>query len=317
MGYLCRSEGARDEAVTESTSEDKRRAWRRWHLFLEHIELLDDDFLEGFDIEERPIILGAFAQAIREAKFSHDRFKRLAEGTVRATVDYVASTFQDFSQRDSRKNSTGQTSRILSRQYRGYRNTDPAVKQQKAIPVCVVRQVGQSRASLKDIAAGQLSPGAFYFAMRSCKYLKVTAKIENRQTKLLCIRNIRFFNRNCLVEHDDPRLCMSLSVSITFEFQKNDKRNDTVTMHRAGDAYMCPVVAWAAVVQRILSYPGTRPETTVNTMYDPKTKRFSYLTSDDLRIRLRAAIVVIGEDKLGIKAEDIGTHSVRSGSAMT
>eukprot|EP00978_Attheya_sp_CCMP212_P040904 scaffold228306_cov32-Attheya_sp.AAC.1 len=117
--------------------------------------------------------------------------------------------------------------------------------------------------------------------MRSCEYLKVTAKIENRRTKLLCIIiiNIRFFNRNCLVEHDDPRLCMSLSVSITFEFQKNDERNDTVTMHQTGDAYMCPVVAWAAVVQRILSYPGTGPETTVNTMYDPETKKFSYLTT--------------------------------------
>ena len=152
--------------------------------------------------------------------------------------------------------------------------------------------------------------------MRSCEYLKVSTKVEDRRTKLLCVMNFRFFNRNCLVEHEDPRLCMALSVSITFEFQKNDERNDTVTMHRTGDSYMCPVVAWAAVIQRILSYPGTGPTTTVNTMYDPDTGTFSYLTSDDLRIRLRAAVIVIGEDKLGIKAEDIGTHSVRSGSAM-
>jgi len=99
--------------------------------------------------------------------------------------------------------------------------------------------------------------------------------------------NFRFFNRNCLVEHEDPRLCMALSVSITFEFQKNDERNDTVTMHRTGDSYMCPVVAWAAVIQRILSYPGTGPTTTVNTMYDPDTGTFSYLTSDDLQIHLQ------------------------------
>eukprot|EP00978_Attheya_sp_CCMP212_P019781 scaffold55737_cov58-Attheya_sp.AAC.5 len=110
---------------------------------------------------------------------------------------------------------------------------------------------------------------------------------------------------------------MSLSVSITFEFQKNDERDDTVTMHRTGGSYMCPVVAWATVVQQILSYPGTGPKTTVNTMYDPGTKKFSYLTSDDLQIRLvSAAVVVIGEDKLGIKAIGIGTHSFRSGSAM-
>jgi hypothetical protein len=110
---------------------------------------------------------------------------------------------------------------------------------------------------------------------------------------------------------------MSLSVSITFEFQKNDEQNDTITMHRTGDAYMCPVAAWAAVVQQILSYPGTGPTTTVNTMYDPETKEFSYLIINDLRNRLHAAVIVIGKDKLGIKqAEDIGTHLDRSGSAM-
>eukprot|EP00978_Attheya_sp_CCMP212_P022212 scaffold65998_cov58-Attheya_sp.AAC.2 len=134
---------------------------------------------------------------------------------------------------------------------------DPAIKQQTAIPVCVIRKVSHNCASIKDVASGQLSSGAFYFAMRSCEYLKVTTKVENRRSKLLCIININihFFNQNCLVEHNDPRLCMSLSVSITFEFQKNDERNDTVTMHQTGDHFMCPVVVWAAVVQCILWYP--------------------------------------------------------------
>jgi hypothetical protein len=151
---------------------------------------------------------------------------------------------------------SGHTSRLLSWQYRGYRNVDPMIKQQKAIPVCVICKVGYNHAcSIKEVASGQLSSGAFYFTMRSCEYLKVTTKVENRQTKLLCIINIRFFNRNCLGEHNDPRLYMSRSISITFEFQKNDERNDIVTMHRTGDHLMFPIVAWAAVVQHVLSYP--------------------------------------------------------------
>jgi hypothetical protein len=229
----------------------------------------------------------------------------------------VASTFQDFSQRDPRKNETGQTSRLLSRQYRGYRNKDPKTKQQKALPVCVIRQVGRNKDTIKDVAAGQLAPGAFYFAMRSCEYSKVSAKAENRRTKLLRLKNIRFFNRNALVAHHDPRLNMSMSVSITFEFQKNDERDDTVTMHRTGDSYMCPVVSWAAVVQRILSYPGCGPESPVNTLYCSLTLKFSFLSSDDMRIRLRAAVVVVGEAKLGFTADEVGTHSLRSGAAMS
>ena len=31
---------------------------------------------------------------------------------------------------------------------------------------------------------------------------------------------------------------------------------------------------------------------------------------------LQAAVVSIGEEKLGFKKEDIGTHSIRSGAAM-
>eukprot|EP00978_Attheya_sp_CCMP212_P022211 scaffold65998_cov58-Attheya_sp.AAC.1 len=47
-----------------------------------------------------PIILGAFAQAIRKAQFSQNTYTQLVEGTVKATINHVASTFQDFSQRD-------------------------------------------------------------------------------------------------------------------------------------------------------------------------------------------------------------------------
>jgi hypothetical protein len=51
-------------------------------------------------------------------------------------------------------------------------------------------------------------------------------------------------------------------------------------------------------------------------MYEPLTETFSSLSSEDVRIRLRAAAAVLGEAFLGFKPEDIGTHSLRSGAAM-
>jgi hypothetical protein len=44
--------------------------------------------------------------------------------------------------------------------------------------------------------------------------------------------------------------------------------------------------------------------------------RITQITSNQIRTKLRAAAASIGEDALGFKIEDIGCHSLRSGSAM-
>eukprot|EP00978_Attheya_sp_CCMP212_P023020 scaffold69703_cov50-Attheya_sp.AAC.1 len=89
-------------------------------------------------------------------------------------------------------------------------------------------------------------------------------------------------------------------------------------MHCTNDPYLCPVLAWwASIVARILSYPAdTGPDSPVNLMYDPSTSRFTSLTNDDVCMRIRAAATVLGEAKLDFKPEDVGTHSLRSGTAM-
>jgi hypothetical protein len=89
-------------------------------------------------------------------------------------------------------------------------------------------------------AIGQLTTLAIFFAMRSCKYLKVT-QAEKQRTKILRLRNLRFFKNGKLVEHDDPHLEFSDCISITFKMQKKDKKNDTITQMASGDVNMCPV----------------------------------------------------------------------------
>ena len=44
--------------------------------------------------------------------------------------------------------------------------------------------------------------------------------------------------------------------------------------------------------------------------------KFFEITGDDMKQALRAAVLSFGKEKLGFKAIDIGTHSIRSGSAM-
>eukprot|EP00979_Chaetoceros_neogracilis_P010674 scaffold2544_cov269-Chaetoceros_neogracile.AAC.28 len=59
---------------------------------------------------------------------------------------------------------------------RGYRNHDSGVKQQKAAPIRIRRQVYRSAPGALEIAISQLSCLAFFSLKRSFEYTKTSAK---------------------------------------------------------------------------------------------------------------------------------------------
>ena len=89
---------------------------------------------------------------------------------------------------------------------------------------------------------------ASFFAMRSCEYLKMTGE---QGTQSLRLRNLVVCRKNKIVPHDDPHLDLANTVTVTFEYQKRDLRDDAVTQSRSGDPLLCPVRAAAAVIQRL------------------------------------------------------------------
>ena len=89
---------------------------------------------------------------------------------------------------------------------------------------------------------------------------------------------------------------------------------DTVTHMASGDTTLCPVRQWAQLVQRIWKYPGATDNTPVCAVW--RNDRIEQITSDKLVTALWVAVVSIGEDRLGIKADKIGAKSIRSGAAM-
>jgi hypothetical protein len=72
-----------------------------------------------------------------------------------------------------------------------------------------------------DIALAQLSIDAAFFACHSCEYLMVPRQYE-KQTKLLCLQNIRFSENRNLTSVPSAELESADSVAITFKMQKND-----------------------------------------------------------------------------------------------
>eukprot|EP00957_Ditylum_brightwellii_P032055 2430786-Ditylum_brightwellii.AAC.1 len=60
---------------------------------------------------------------------------------------------------------------------------------------------------------------------------------------------------------------------------------DTVTMHKSGEPTLCPVLAWAETVKRLLVLPSVSPATPVNTVAQANSTRTIMATEilDDIR----------------------------------
>ena len=240
----------------------------------------------------------------------------MATATVKNHVDNVSSTFREFNRADPRLDRDKQPSRILQSLYKGYKETDPPEQHQKAIPLSVIDKIHQSSKSELDRAISNLCTGAIFFCMRSCEYTKVPDQ-EDRKTKLLCVKNFRFFDDAYnIIDHNDPNLQHAKMVAITFEDQKNRVKSDTVTNHRSGHQYLCPVIAWLKTIKRILSYPGSTGDTPINSFMLEGSNKISSITSKNILLVLRITVRQMQHLNLGFTEHEIGTHSIRSGGAM-
>jgi len=163
-----------------------------------------------------------------------------------------------------------------------------------------------------DKAMCDLFVGAFFFPMRSYKYVKVQGY---HKTKLLVIKNIHFFQNNVNIPHNSNKLHLADSVSINFESQKRDTKKDMITQHHSGDPILCPVIIWCKVVKHLLSYSSTTQDTTVN-MFQLPNKKLHHFSGQELLKELSLAATALGPDILGFTANQIGLHSARSSAAM-
>ena len=136
-------------------------------------------------------------------------------------------------------------------------------------------------------------------------------KIRTNILRLLCLR---FFKDMRELQHSDPYLEYADCVSITFEWKNKEERNETVTHLASEHIIICPVRQWDALVKHTRKYPGSTGDTPVSAVW--KNRKIEHVTSAEMVASLRDAVRAIGEDKLGFKEEQVGTHYQRSGAAM-
>ncbi len=87
MADLSTAKTTREGAVERGTHEKQARAWRRWNTCCESIGLEHNLFLDGFTRHQRIKILGAFAVALRNGRFS-----KRANGTMASKSSKIPST---------------------------------------------------------------------------------------------------------------------------------------------------------------------------------------------------------------------------------
>ena len=87
-------------------------------------------------------------------------------------------------------------------------------------------------------------------------------------------------------------------------------------MYKTDYKEFCRVITWAAICQRILSYPSSSLDSLVHTWYNKKNSRFKFITSNLIRVQLQSSVSWIGKETLGFDPWEIGCHSIRSAFAM-
>ncbi len=114
----------RERTITGASQDNGAQAWGRWEQYCKSVGC-DYLFLDRLTQQERILMLGAFAMAVREGRFLQERHERLAEGTVQGTISHKVQAFRAKGRPNPTKDADSKLSILPSRQLRAYRNDNP------------------------------------------------------------------------------------------------------------------------------------------------------------------------------------------------
>lgn len=303
------------KGISSKSREKQSGAFGRWVRFLQECNI-SDPFLSDYKQVERNCIISAFAHSVRHNEFGRTAKATLRGGTVESTINHVAASFREEGFKDPSLDPNGKKHLCLSRMIKGYKESDPKTSKQPCLPMKVFMEMCTSSRNKKETITALLCLGALFFAMRSCEYLNVNkdSSKQDRKTKLLQVKNFKFSKHNKPIPiSNTSKLQTATSVSITFESQKNKHKFETITLHST-QTNLCPVKIWSKIITTILASPGGSINSNINFIHT--NNKHYHITSEDMRIQLRRSILKIGESNLGIKATEVGTHSIRTTFAM-
>jgi hypothetical protein len=194
---------AHQSTVGGGTHKNNAWLWNRYVDYNNSIGLGGNYFLDGMPRQHQIEIMGAFAVAVHQGQFLRQGDDPLAKNTVSNTINAVAAAFRENGQEDPNKDAERNVSQLLQWQLRLYKKDNLNEKEQKALPVCVLCLILFSKSTELQCAMGKLATAAHFWAMRSCKYCKVT-KTKQQQNKAALPLEYGLHQRR---QHPRPLIC--------------------------------------------------------------------------------------------------------------
>jgi hypothetical protein len=209
----------------------------------------------------------------------------------------------------------------IERQVECYRREDPPPVPELAVPVAVPNWLCtrgmKTGASRKSQAVGLQVIIGFYFLLRVGEYTNTRRNQSptGTRTKQFSVGDIGFWKDGNILPRRSTlaTLLTADEATMIISNQKNGIRGDQLH-HEANGSDLCPVRALAHRVHHILSNGGT--ETSVLSTYFDENGDIAFLRGDDIVKGVRLAVIALDLPKAGIKAEQVGSHSLRAGGAM-
>lgn len=298
------------EGVGKGTTSKDSENFRKWRAFTAKAGL--PLFLDNYSRQETIKIIGAFAHEIRHNKFGKTTLSQLKGDSVEATIYSICKTFRTNGFPDPQIGCNGKRAIQIARQMKGYKNEDEPEKRQPALPVrfflflnCLLCFTD------RDCSKRDLIIIAFFFLMRSCEYSETPNK-KDKLTKIVELRDVTFIVNGKETPWNGD-IDNATEVLITFRRQKNGVRMQTISQSRT-NMDLCPCTTMIRLVKRLRKHNLTSGTTQINTYFHRGKQGF--VRNTDIQKKLKNVVKIIGEEKLGLIPEQVGTHSLRASFAL-
>jgi len=257
-------------------------------------------------------------------KATNERSQPMVSATVRDAIGNVASTFRErdraspFHVTDG-VNSTQSLHPRIKCLLTAFDSQDPPTRKQKAVTPQLLRDLARlwkfAPSGTRHVA--NLIIGAYFFAMRACEFC--TTETPGRTQKLTTDNVVFRGLNNMVIPHDDKDLIQkSEFVTMCFANQKNGTKMEKRSQRKTGDADLCPVRAWGNVVkQLVIDFQSEDERQSIPVCRYRDGGTVKEVTASDVKSLLRRTCLMgDGDRRYGIKPEELGTRSIRSGAAM-
>ena len=308
-----------NNGVVAKTNQTRKKYWAHWTAYVKTFQV--EPFLTTCNPIQQAIIITAFAARVR--KGSYGRGNTIKVPSVANALAAISTTIELAGFNSPLYKAEGAYIEPVARAVEGWRRQDPASVPQLAVPVAVPNRMhakALQQGSLFQQTVADLGLIAFYYLLRVGEYTEGTtsttpATNARKRTVNFRVKDVGFFKDNKILPRSSSLETLLTADSCTLKItnQKNGRMGQTIHQEALPEKATCPIKALARRVHHILSNKGS---TSSPICRFRKNNKWETIKPKDMIQGVRAAVLDLQLEKVGIAPDLVGVHSLRAGGAM-